>query len=759
MTDTFLGRIIAGLDKAGTKTSPDQDAPAAVLWPDKERQFEGIISRLKSEREILTLGSFISDASQGPAVWIRCALGAASTVPVVYMPGWTRDDIRDISECPEELQPLADLHFRGAYWQQSNGRDWTITALLENTSVGVGVGVSGDKATKEALGRALPQLLDETVDSLRSKVEIDSGMLNAMLRPDPVRDILSWMSDPMVFKAGSETAPWQAFSSICRHDFRLDPDKDGPLSAAELLGKRNPAWEKVWARFAESPGRYPQVVALLEQAQPGTLIDEHPDSWPAFNTQGEAQLRDALSRLKGMPTNEAASKVAALEADHEARRAWVWARIDRAPLALALEHLAVLAQRVPYVATGTDPAILAQGYAEDGWRTDAAVVGAMAAVSTPADRDAVLLAVDALYRSWLDATARAFQDACASGEIPSPAVEEWPAGTCLVFVDGLRYDVGMSVATALEEATSVEVDWSFAAVPSITATAKRAISPVGNRLTGGPDFDPSDRIGGPALSHAAFKRLLADAGWQYLGESWGDTSGLGWLEIGDIDEQGHTLPMKLPTRLRTEVTDIAGQVRELLAFGWKRVVVVTDHGWLYLPGGLPKVQQSIAALDKRKGRCGRLSPGSTTEFQTLPWYFDKDVRIAIAPGIACFEEGKVYEHGGISPQECVTPVISVTALTAAVSAVVARIASIRWTGMRCRVEIEGTPSGATLDIRTKPADANSSISSGPKPVEGGVCAPIVPDDAHEGTAASVVLLGNDGSVLAQALTTVGGEDR
>ena len=45
----------------------------------------------------------------------------------------------------------------------------------------------------------------------------------------------------------------------------------------------------------------------------------------------------------------------------------------------------------------------------------------------------------------------------------------------------------------------------------------------------------------------------------------------------------------------------------LLDAGWQQVVVVTDHGWLYVPGGLPKVELPYyLTKDERmkKGRTG-----------------------------------------------------------------------------------------------------------------------------------------------------------
>jgi hypothetical protein len=132
------------------------------------------------------------------------------------------------------------------------------------------------------------------------------------------------------------------------------------------------------------------------------------------------------------------------------------------------------------------------------------------------------------------------------------------------------------------------------------------------------------------------------------------------------------------------------------------------------------------------------------------------VRIAVAPGIACYEAGKIYEHGGISPQECVTPHLVVAAVASPVSVGTASIGAVGWTGMRCRIEAEG-PDGALVDIRMKPADAKSSVAAQPKALERGKCSLVVPDDQLEGQAAVVVLVDAAGTVLAQRHTVIAGE--
>jgi hypothetical protein len=367
------------------------------------------------------------------------------------------------------------------------------------------------------------------------------------------------------------------------------------------------------------------------------------------------------------------------------------------------------------------------------------------------------VAVRALYEGWLDAGARALQAAFAN-EVPAPVGEDYIASTCVLFVDGLRYDVAALVGEELGDTARAKLGWRFSAIPTVTPTAKPAVSPVANLLHAGPKLSPSATDGGVALSIDGLRKVLDGAGWQVLGDGvWGDPTGRGWIEGGDIDTQGHNLPMKLPHRVQSEARQIAEQIRELLAWGWKRVVVVTDHGWLHLPGGLPKVELPINTAELRKGRCARIPENAKVDHLTLPWRWDPSVRIAVAPGIACYEAGKVYEHGGVSPQECVTPHLVVEAVTGPASVGPASIRSIAWTGMRCRIEAEG-PDDAKVDIRMKPADAESSVATQPKALEGGKCSIMVADDQLEGQAAVVVVIDAHGTVRAQLPTVIAGED-
>ena len=197
---------------------------------------------------------------------------------------------------------------------------------------------------------------------------------------------------------------------------------------------------------------------------------------------------------------------------------------------------------------------------------------------------------------------------------------------------------------------------------------------------------------------------------------------------------------------------LCGRVLALLEAGWPEVRVVTDHGWLLLPGGLPRVELPEHLTAVRKGRCARLKDDASTDQQTVSWTLDPQVRIAVAPGISAYEAGREYEHGGLSPQECVVPVLTVTRAGATVSAA---IAAVRWIGLRCRITVKGAPEGSTAGLRSRAADDSTSIAASSSTVKEGKASLLVEDDTREGEAAVLVLLGPDGDVLVQQSTVVG----
>jgi len=225
----------------------------------------------------------------------------------------------------------------------------------------------------------------------------------------------------------------------------------------------------------------------------------------------------------------------------------------------------------------------------------------------------------------------------------------------------------------------------------------------------------------------------------------------GWAEFGQIDAYGHAHPDDLPARLRTEVMNAADRIMQLLGAGWKKVRVVTDHGWLLMPEGLPKVELPAYLAATKWSRCAVVKGHAAVP--SYPWHWNADVRIASPPGIASFRSGERYAHGGVSLQECVVPEIVVEQ---GVESVRASIVSVNWRGMRCKVKVDSNDPAVRVDLRTNWKQAGSTIVAAAKEIgNGGEVSLVVEDDRHEGSAAVVVVIDSGGAVLSQKTTSVG----
>jgi hypothetical protein len=183
------------------------------------------------------------------------------------------------------------------------------------------------------------------------------------------------------------------------------------------------------------------------------------------------------------------------------------------------------------------------------------------------------------------------------------------------------------------------------------------------------------------------------------------------------------------------------------------VRLVTDHGWLLVPGGLPKVDLPKYLTATRWSRCAIFTGKSEPEMPVVPWYWNEKVKIASAPGIHAFVVNMEYAHGGISPQECIVPDMDVSF---GAKAAHAKIVDLQWRGMRCRVKVEANVDGLSIDLRLHPKQANTSIAHSPKQLDqSGEASLAVEDDKYEGAAAVVVVVDKGGQVLVSRPTQIG----
>lgn len=769
MSDTVLDCLVACVRAARDAYNLNVSvAPVALLWPDEGTQWEPVIPWIGQHLPVVSLGDYDPEIRRGPGYWLRCVVartidaGLPDGPMIVYLPHVSRSALRAADTCPATLAPIAELQYRSQWFSHPNNRDWTVRALLTHPDRGLGLRIADDADTSAALLLALDRLLDEPIDRA-SKQILDADYLLELVNEDPVRSLLRWLDDPQGFRTRSDGARWTAFVQQCNADYGFTPTVDGEVTAARKLSGRKGVWASVWKRFAETPGRFAGVVDQLRKARPDELIFDNVDSWPQDNENAEDQLRNRLRDCEALTPDGARNELTRLEAEHGWRRSTVWADLNQAPLAFALEQFVALGKLTAQPLPTGDLDSLVADYVGRGWQADDAVVRALATTRTSADREAVSAAAAALYRQWLDAGARALQRvigpmANAHTYQPGPLAST-TVGTITVFVDGLRLDVARRLQERLTGAgLHVTATVTLSALPTVTQTAKPALVPaVPESFVAGPDLHAVSAITGTKASIQVLRSLMADNGVQVLGPTeQGDPSGMAWTESGEIDHRGHDVGIRLVDHLDEEVGRIAARIRELLDAGWQQVEVVTDHGWVLLPAGMEKVELPSGTTEIKKGRCARLKDGASVDVPTVPWFWDADVRIALAPGATCFEANKMYEHGGVSPQECVVPRLSVRAGAQSTITHVPEFTKVKWLGLQCRVEFTGVMEKVVVDLRGLPAEPKSSIAEQAKETtSAGKVSLVVPDEEHEGERAHLVLVGPDGQILAQREVMVG----
>jgi len=781
---TVLDALADRLASTAAHNHAAEQAPAAVLWTDGERKWGQALPTLRRRLPNLwTLGDYDPRANQGPAAWVKWRLGQVAPgepAPVLYLPGVRRLQFRSLEDFDGALRPIAELQFRGTWWTQQSGKDWTPLAFLSSKRGGLGLSVAEDAQTVAALERLLVRVLAAALAELQKPPRLEVGHFVALLTDDLEGDLLDWLDDPEGVRAGCPDEEWSVFRDFVKRRLDVDLDSDGPIVVAEHLVQRKGGWAKVWKRYADSVSdtNYARVFLALEKAKPPMTLFSDKSTLPHHNEAQEEALRQDIAALGDQPEAKARDRVRTLEATHGLRRGWVWAKLGKARMANVLRHLTALADATEAPAGGSTREALASWYAETGHRADAAALAALA-LADHTDRAAINAAVRALYLPWLQRTADRLRAAVAADGYPAPEAVPIEDATCLLFADGLRWDVGAALADRLAAAGHrVERSGRWVAFPPVTGTSKPDVSPIRDQLTGGSavsTFSPSVQATGKALTSATFNKLMDTAGVQVLrGNDTGAPSGRGWTEFGDIDKYGHKHGCRTARHVEDQLRELEQRVAELLAAGWRRVRITTDHGWLLVPGGLPSLTLPSWLTNARWQRCALAKASSQVDLPTLPWAWDASVQVAYPPGVDAFSlhtnNSREYAHGGLTLQECYTPVLTVGHERPAIDG---RLSELKWVGLRLRARVETTASGLRLDLRAKVADETTSFllpEEGEAKLEGidyrprrvgadGTVSLLVSDlnGDRAGCASFAVLLAPDGAVLDKRPTTIGGD--
>jgi hypothetical protein len=764
---TPLDALAAALRAAADHDPRAEAPPEAVLWCDPNRDFVPLLPALRRALpNLLTLGEHDPALRQGPAVWLRAALGRAvsgvgwegDAPAILYLPGVGRETLRAAEDCPKPLQLLAWFVVGGALFGHPNARDWTLRGFLSSKPAygGLGLNVPQDEATREALAAAAPKLFEKPLAELQGR-QLDASWLHALLVPDLAEDTLAWIGGSLTKE--TDQARFNAFRARAKAELKIDPAKVKPATAAARLLRRDDGWGAVWDRFAQGGrGFHEDVAAVVAAIDPPDLLSAHPTVYATANARKEADLRTALAKLADADERSARDAVARLAAQHADRCEGPWAARGQARLAMAVRWLARLATTPPLSTQDADS--LAEAYAAEGWQADDAALRALEAVAPrpedgaiatlSEDRAAVVAALGALYGPRLQREAQALQGLLRNGMPPSGKPAESDA---VLFVDGLRMDLANRLAALLRaQGAHAELGWRWAGFPSVTATCKPLASPAAYRLRGADTAEGFEPLApdGKRATHAVLMRELAALGWRT--EATLVPTDKCWIEAGHFDKDGHDQQSRMADGVGAALFAVAAEALRLVRAG-RRLRIATDHGWLLLPGGLPVANLPAGLTETRWRRCAVVKDGAATSATRLPWSWNPAVPIATAPGAHVFVSGAEYAHGGVSPQESIVPELIVMPLAPPRRAV---IVDVEWSGLRVRLRTESAD-GLVADLKLGVEGEGKSIADKAREVDAdGRTSLLVRDDILLGRPALLQLRDASGQVVAARAVVVGG---
>ncbi len=238
----------------------------------------------------------------------------------------------------------------------------------------------------------------------------------------------------------------------------------------------------------------------------------------------------------------------------------------------------------------------------------------------------------------------------------------------VVIVDALRYDCAGLIAQQLQ---SYEVTLTplRAALPTVTPMGMTALMPLsGARISceiQGNSLHPKVN-GKDAAARGTRIAFLKDFGadCREIAEielSPGVPEGLGDLLVvfghTEVDKIGHGSADALIRHLHLEIERIVRLIHQLHRWGYPRVHVVTDHGFILLDK--KKLPETVACdpawCRLQKERFALVPAEADLPVATLPFVWDPALRVAVPPGLAFFKSPKPFSHGGVALQELVIP--------------------------------------------------------------------------------------------------------
>ena len=255
-----------------------------------------------------------------------------------------------------------------------------------------------------------------------------------------------------------------------------------------------------------------------------------------------------------------------------------------------------------------------------------------------------------------------------------------------LLLDAMRFEMGQDLARMLDPLGTVKVEWAATVIPTATEFGMAALLP-------GADADFGCAVVGDALVptvggkqtpnvEARKKRFEEALGTRYADARFEDvvemrddklralvaSCQLLVVRSDDIDTLGEKASAPAARRFMTGILDDGLRVATRLArAGVQRLVFVADHGHLLLAavpaGDVVRTPPGDWPFTKRRCRLGAAA-GSSDGVRIIPASqlgIVGPVRdVAVASGLRVFSAGATYFHEGVSLQECLVPVVTLS---------------------------------------------------------------------------------------------------
>lgn len=298
-------------------------------------------------------------------------------------------------------------------------------------------------------------------------------------------------------------------------------------------------------------------------------------------------------------------------------------------------------------------------------------------------RRGYLRAFDRINRAFSDLLAANFDDILGlptAGEIAQNVLEASRGPTSIIFLDACRLDLGYRLVGLLNESEPVEratLQIAAAPVPTITALGMAFAMPVKREIM---TVTLSEDKNSFCVKAEGFEGdlILAEQRRKWLGKNIGVKE---FLTISDVldsdklkspgrsrkvlivhgsefDSEGHEGQLKLEGA-EDHLERYARTIRRLQTIGYKRIIIVTDHGFFHWQPEVDEVQEKPSGellWISRRAVVGRsLSHPSAVRLPVL----SSDLEAMVPRSVNAFRTygGLGFFHGGATLQELVIPVI------------------------------------------------------------------------------------------------------